>query len=1085
MNRLSCPVIVLSVFLCLSFVVANSWGNSLRFDGVNDTAYIPATSQLNFDNSSSYTVELWFKSGYSGSLIEKYNDNLGYPYSISLNSTGSLTASCSDGVHVDSISAGSNLNDNSWHHVALVKEGGMKIELYIDDHRAASKIDLECGSYSNKRNVILANNNGTNFFNGLIDEIRIWNRALSEIEMMCFYRKPRIGNEDGLVGYYQFNESIGTVAADATSYHHNIKLGDFTGSVDKRPFWMAQDPEFLKGVSVIRSQANDDPQVPGSIISLYLLFNGIVDPASFSSDDIQWSGPGGPIQISSIEPLSDYEWKIGFNPQYIPGTYDLAVGANIIGDGLLMNQDNDSNFGEWPDDVFSEQFDIRYTYRYNQDFEGEIGSEWSHNLISVTPLGNRRFLGRFCNDTISIDLAKIEQTITQGTISFDLYLIDSWDGNASGPGPDIWQCKMDDEIILRTTFSNLEESNYNQSYPEEYPNGNYPAGKDAIAIDSLGYSFYGDSVYRLSFEFNTLSPPIFYFSSSGLQGLGDESWGIDNVSVEIYGAIGPAIKSHSPSGITSRMIDGMDFVFGAPVDPATFSIDDITIIVPENASPITIENLVNIEDNLWHIDFDQTITDFGDYTISVGPDLKDIYGRSPWYPTEPNNLYLASFTYVDNLEFASNITIASENDFYENEDIIVNGCTLTLNGQHSFRNLSIINNGVVTHDADSILELTVSGDLLIESGGSLHANGKGYAAYTGPGAPVLSSGRAASHGGYGYEGGPTYGSITEPAEPGSGGYYGTGGGVIRLTVGGEMTINGTLSANGDGWSSGGSIYLSVAHLLGGGLIASDGSGRGGGGRIAVYYADNEFTGTLRSNGASDGGAGTVYLKSAEQSYGDLLISSGQGITPLLEGTYQFDRIEVSNARLELSETTVVHADEVTFNGSGSNYAAQIAGELHARLLTVASNYYGQVEVTGLVEAQAVQVRDSGLLSLGAGGQIQTISTQLSSSGKVTVNSDGYLQSVNLSFDGGNLELNGTGDIGLDDLVIPSGVLTLNRPRIFQNLTIGSSGQVTCATETPLELTVSGDLLIETGGSLHANGRGYAAYTGPGAPGLWH
>ena len=68
-----------------------------------------------------------------------------------------------------------------------------------------------------------------------------------------------------------------------------------------------------------------------------------------------------------------------------------------------------------------------------------------------------------------------------------------------------------------------------------YPNetiGTYPGGTGAIENDTLGYSFYGDSVYRLSYTFTNLSDALtLNFIGSGLQEISDESWGLDNVKV--------------------------------------------------------------------------------------------------------------------------------------------------------------------------------------------------------------------------------------------------------------------------------------------------------------------------------------------------------------------------------------------------------------------------------------------------------------------------------------------------------------------------------------------------------------------------
>ncbi|MBO7721066.1 MAG: hypothetical protein J6T01_01520, partial [Kiritimatiellae bacterium] len=100
-----------------------------------------------------------------------------------------------------------------------------------------------------------------------------------------------------------------------------------------------------------------------------------------------------------------------------------------------------------------------------------------------------------------------------------------------------------------------------------------------------------------------------------------------------------------------------------------------------------------------------------------------------------------------------------------------------------------------------------------------------------------------------------YGDVHAPELTGSGGvgknttnYGGHGGGAVKIdAAGGEVTINGTISANGTksatngGGGSGGSVYVICRTITGSGSLSANGgdlngeSGAGGGGRIAVVY----------------------------------------------------------------------------------------------------------------------------------------------------------------------------------------------------------------------------------------------------------
>lgn len=162
---------------------------------------------------------------------------------------------------------------------------------------------------------------------------------------------------------------------------------------------------------------------------------------------------------------------------------------------------------------------------YRTDFEGPIGARWSSTSTDVTPIGGRRFLGQFNNETVTLRLAGLAPH-SRVKVSFDLYVIRSWDGNDG----DVFSLGASGSPrIVQTTFANTGGL---QSFPELLGSGSHPARTGAAESDSLGYDFYGDSVYRLSYELPHSEPDIeLRFSGSGLQWIGDESWGIDNLDV--------------------------------------------------------------------------------------------------------------------------------------------------------------------------------------------------------------------------------------------------------------------------------------------------------------------------------------------------------------------------------------------------------------------------------------------------------------------------------------------------------------------------------------------------------------------------
>ncbi|MEJ5296677.1 MAG: putative Ig domain-containing protein [Armatimonadota bacterium] len=277
--------------------------------------------------------------------------------------------------------------------------------------------------------------------------------------------------------------------------------------------------------------------------------------------------------------------------------------------------------------------------------------------------------------------------------------------------------------------------------------------------------------------------------------------------------------------------------------------------------------------------------------------------------------------------FTTDSFISASDSSFEGRDIIVRGCAVTIDGQHTFSSLAIERGpsnqpGVVTHTAAysgsgvNGLSLIITGDMTIQGAdGSLVASrldvaGGGSPSATGRGAGSNGSnyGGGAGHGGVGgsssqVAGGVSYGSLLQPSTLGSGGGKGSssvggaGGGCVRLQVSGILTVEGIITADGKlggttgGGGSGGSVWLTVGELRGSGTISANGAtvsspaGSGAGGRIALYYNTGSFTGTVsaKSGAGRAGGAGTIYTRVLAAGYGTVLVDNGgqpAELTPL-------------------------------------------------------------------------------------------------------------------------------------------------------------------------------------------------------------
>lgn len=114
---------------------------------------------------------------------------------------------------------------NQWHHVVGTFNGTV-IKVFINGVEVGSQLYTGTIKPSLRELRIgrMADASQTREFNGQIDEVRIWGKALTETEIRDRMCKKLKGNETGLLAYYRFDEGSGTSVADLSSNNFNMSL---------------------------------------------------------------------------------------------------------------------------------------------------------------------------------------------------------------------------------------------------------------------------------------------------------------------------------------------------------------------------------------------------------------------------------------------------------------------------------------------------------------------------------------------------------------------------------------------------------------------------------------------------------------------------------------------------------------------------------------------------------------------------------------------------------------------------------------------------------------------------------------------
>ncbi|WP_343611631.1 endo-beta-N-acetylglucosaminidase H [Chryseobacterium oranimense] len=111
------------------------------------------------------------------------------------------------------LTAATALNANTWYHVAATYDGST-MKIYINGVLDASKSQTGSVNSNGAFNVGYLYNTSRNF-NGKVDEVRVWKRALSQTEIsqnMCNVTLPATS----LAAYWKFNEGSGSSVQDSS-----------------------------------------------------------------------------------------------------------------------------------------------------------------------------------------------------------------------------------------------------------------------------------------------------------------------------------------------------------------------------------------------------------------------------------------------------------------------------------------------------------------------------------------------------------------------------------------------------------------------------------------------------------------------------------------------------------------------------------------------------------------------------------------------------------------------------------------------------------------------------------------------------
>ncbi len=168
------------------------FGRALAFSGSNSLVTVNDSNSL--DLTSRMTLSAWvypttWASGWKTVILKERSGGLAY--ALSANSdAGQPNNILSIGTYEQHLTAGSHLPSNTWTHLAATYNGARQ-RLYVNGVQVGSR--AQTGTLDVSANPLRIGGNtvwAKQYFQGLIDEVRIYNRALTQAEIAAVSEEP-------------------------------------------------------------------------------------------------------------------------------------------------------------------------------------------------------------------------------------------------------------------------------------------------------------------------------------------------------------------------------------------------------------------------------------------------------------------------------------------------------------------------------------------------------------------------------------------------------------------------------------------------------------------------------------------------------------------------------------------------------------------------------------------------------------------------------------------------------------------------------------------------------------------------------
>lgn len=313
----------LMLFLVPGWLLAQSGGLALDFDGKGGIIEINDSPELSGGAGKSKTVEAWVKLDNllkDRPVVQKWKDRAFKEWGLMVDGSGGHEVSVAienNGSNFEYKAGGGIISANVWHHIAFTYEDATQIvRVYIDGVEYGSGAVVPVGMPDTNTKVLIGiHAYDDKKFLGQIDEIRVWDFAKSGSELRSLMNRTLTGNESGLVAYWTFDEGAPTVTDHSGEKNHGSVVPGPNGD----PFFVTSTTPFFGGDYVYLSSPRG-----GEVLE------------TGSSYTVRWtsSGAGADVAIEFSD-NNGASWSTLAASTTNDGSFNWTVPVDTTSDGLI------------------------------------------------------------------------------------------------------------------------------------------------------------------------------------------------------------------------------------------------------------------------------------------------------------------------------------------------------------------------------------------------------------------------------------------------------------------------------------------------------------------------------------------------------------------------------------------------------------------------------------------------------------------------------------------------------------------------------------------------------------------------------